>query len=629
MTEVAIFLPHNGISELTRKIAEQYHLNVRNILVANTADIVEKTREVVASGVDIVIARGTQAMIIKRSTNIPVVTFQLTGQELAFLVAKAKEISGKEMPKIALIGFKNMFSDTSKFNDLFHVQLSKHLIDDPSQLRNVVREALDTGIDVLIGGDIACQYAEQRGIPSIFLACGEESIREACRNAQQMVFALDQEKQKTAELKVILDSTFNSIIHIDAFGKILNLNHSAEQILEYTQQEIPERPIWSIIPSLSKEALKPVLTDGKEIFSLRVKLHGTFYIASASPILLDEQYPNGAIICINEQKQLDIFAATQRNELRQKGYTAHYRFEEVISNSPETRLAISQAKYFARFSTPILIYGEYGTEKAQFAQCIHNASEYAGNAFLHIDCGAYAPDEVDEMLFGRYALAYKAQSVLFLDNIEKLSLSAQHKVFQLLLGQHIPDAPETYSRPLRIIAATTRSPLSLAKDGLLQRDLYYAISIMVIHLSPLRERKADIGGWIKLYLHRFQEQYSRYIYLTKGAQKLLLDYFWPDNLIQLRGLCERLVALSPKRSVDEIFVQEQLNFMPTLSDNNSSLGANSPAWQNPYAAHIQAALKHCAWNRAKTAKYLGISTSTLWRHMKKYGIRADKYSVLK
>lgn len=621
MTEVAIFLPHEGISEQARKIAEQYQLNIRTILVVQTSETLKRAQSVVAAGANIIIARGTQAMMIKQNTNIPVVTLQLTGQELALLVTKAKKIAKKENPRIALVGFENMFSDTSQFNHLFGVQLTNYFIDDPKQVRNVVRTALEDGADVLIGGNIACQYAERNGIPSIFLACGEESIREACQNAQRLAFALDQEKQKTAELKVILDTTFNSIIHVDSLGKILNLNHSAEQILECTEQQAVNRTVWSIIPSLTKEILKPVLSDGKEIFYIRVKLHGTAFIASASPILLEEQYPNGAIIYITEQKQLDMYTATQRNELRQKGYVAPYRFETMISSSEGIKAAIAQAKHFARFSSPILIYGEYGTEKVQFAQCIHNASEYAANAFLQFNCSAYTPSETENMLFAEQGLAYQAQSVLFLDNIEHLSPSAQHKIFQILSGHHIPNAPEVYNRPLRILAATEKDPAALLQEGILSRDLYYAISIMTVYIPPLRERTEDMIGWTKRYLHEFQEKYSRYIYLTKGAQKELLTCPWPDNLIQLRNLCERLVALSPKRSVDELFVKEQLRFVvtaPPQSDIQAVSSSGTPL--NAYAARIQETLEQCSGRRSEAAMRLGISTSTLWRHMKKYGI---------
>lgn len=77
-------------------------------------------------------------------------------------------------------------------------------------------------------------------------------------------------------------------------------------------------------------------------------------------------------------------------------------------------------------------------------------------------------------------------------------------------------------------------------------------------MLPLRRRRADILGWTELYLDDWQEKYKRYVHLTQGARDYLLDYEWPGNLDQLCSVCERLVLLTRKRNIDEVFLRQQL-----------------------------------------------------------------------
>ena len=122
-------------------------------------------------------------------------------------------------------------------------------------------------------------------------------------------------------------------------------------------------------------------------------------------------------------------------------------------------------------------------------------------------------------------------------------------------------------------------------------------------------------------IKRYQQRYSRYIHLTSGAQQYLQQAPWPGNLTQLSALCKQLVLTSPRRSVDELFISHILQPVPNHAPLQS-LPGDSPASQQAKA--LEQALAQSAGNRQKAAKLLGIHPSTLWRRMKKYGIRWEQ-----
>lgn len=619
MARIAILLPRDEMLEPARRMAQRYHLDLLEVAAVHTSNVLEKAREVIAAGAEIIIARGIQAMLIKQNTTVPLVEVQLTGQEMALLVTKARGLVRKEQPAIGLVGFPNMFCDISSFDELFGVRLSTYFVDSPEQMQQATQAAIADGVDVLIGGDVVCSAAAGQKIPSVFIASGAESIGEACRMARNASYAMDQEKRNTAEFKAILDYTFSGIIQIDAAGMVLHLNHSAEQMLGQTEQQALNRPIWGLVPSLGQKLLAPVLEQGQEIYSVRVDLHKAAFMASVSPVLMEDK-PAGAIICINEGKQLELYAAERRNELLLQGYTASFTFDELIARSPQAQAMVQQAKHFAQFRTPVLLLGEFGTEKEELAQCIHNASEYGGNAFVSMDCGGCPPEEAEQRLFGEHGLAEKAQGILFLNEISRLPPAVQYQVYCLITRRRCSSFGGVggHSVPLRVIAADSRDLALLVQQGAFREDLYYALRVMTLRVPPLRERREDIPGWAEYFLRQLQQLHGRYVHLTKGAWQLLQNCDWGGNLAQLRNLCERLVVTAPRRTVDEVFLAAQMSeAFPAVQRQSPT---TTVVYCDPKSARITELLKKHGGSRTAVARELGVSTTTLWRYMKKYGI---------
>ncbi|MPN31150.1 Alginate biosynthesis transcriptional regulatory protein AlgB [bioreactor metagenome] len=172
-----------------------------------------------------------------------------------------------------------------------------------------------------------------------------------------------------------------------------------------------------------------------------------------------------------------------------------------------------------------------------------------------------------------------------------------------------------------MLAADTRDLGELVRAGAFREDLYYALSVMILSIPPLRQRKEDISGWAEFFFQELQQRHGRYVHLIRGAWQRLLDYDWPGNLAQLRSLCERIIVESPRRTVDEFFLDSQLRVYGPVQRQEEPHDS-SAVYYDPKAARIAQLLRNHHGSRSIVAKELGVSTTTLWRYIKKYGIQA-------
>lgn len=615
MARVAFLLPRDEMLEPATKMAEKYHLQTTDISAVHTSNLLRKVETVMEEGVDIIIARGVQAMMIRSACPVPVIEIRLTGLEIATLVTKARNMVKKAHPTIGLVGFANMFSDVSQISNLFDVDLLTVFASGNDELRAAAEKAVHAGADVLIGGNEVCSCAAGLQIPSVFLESGEESMEVACRSAQSLAYAVDMEKQNTAEFKAILDYTFSGIIQVDADGSIGHVNHSAEQILDKTAEELEGKSVSAVIPALSDELLAPVFAEGKELYSLHIKLRKNSVMASVAPIAR-EGVTIGAIISLNEARQVKLYNAEQRAELVSQGFVARSNFDDLVVRSQKMQNVLNQAKHFAKFNAPVLLLGEYGTEKSELAQCIHNAGEFSESAFIRYDCAGHSEAEALADLFGPEGLTHKAQGTLYLSEVSALSPALQYRVCRLIAP--VPGGEGDFGaglERLRIIASDSGELEALVEQGLFSRDLYYALNVMTLTVPPLRERPEDVQRWAEYYLQELQKSYGRYIHLSRDAWRVMTKAPWSGNLAELFNVCKRLVVCSPKRSVDEFFLRQQI--VDTQTDLKQVPAVALPGTYNGKLMQLPGLLEKFGGNRTAVANELGISKTTLWRYMKK------------
>lgn len=634
MAKVAILVPYKEMCELTSELIGNYpHITPMCVEYIVTEEIEEKAKTLELGGCELIVARGLHASKIKRCVKLPVVEIRVTAQELGGLVLELHQELGVECPKVGLIGFENTLCDTSRFDELFQMRLQRYAAegqhDDYEVLRHLVEQAQMDGCEAVLGGNIVCSHAEKLGLPCKFIPSGVESMQSAFAMADQICYAIDMEKNNSAERNTMLDYTFSGIMQVDTEGVILRANRVAFNLLNIRPVNMIGSKVTEVLPQLEQSLIDKALHEGREAYAILVPIQKRTTVVNIAPIIIDDTI-TGGILTFQEGQRITEMDGELRRELYQMGFVASYTFDKLPAKSHTSQKLIKQARIISKYNAPVLLFGEDGVGKIRIAQSIHNESFSRRNAFIPIDCRAVHPDTLDTMLFGNYTtrkdtkpcMVEVAQNgTIYLAHVEEMSPELQYKILRLINGSYIHNGATTPTTAnVRIIASSDSKLISRVEQGEFRNDLYYALNVLSLDIPPLRRCREDILEWVDFYLRKWQEHHKRYVSLTQGAKELLQEYNWPGNLSQLSSLCERVVLLTDRRSVDEVFLSRQLDQVaPAIMPGTEQI----VLFKDKKAMELAQLLKKHSGNRQKVADELGISKTTLWRYIKKYNIEKD------
>lgn len=637
MSKIAILLPKEYMLEQARNVIREDELDIDILKVIKTSDSVYEARQAVEQGAEVVLARGVQAAFIRQYTNIPVAELTLTGQEIGLMIASAKKkVPDKKCPQIALIGFKNMFSDTTYADELFDIRLKFYDITAIEQAAEKVDLAIQEGADVLLGGDTVNALAAQKGIPAQFIDSTEESIRSAIGVAKKMILTAEAEKNFTAQFETVLDNSYNGILEIDENKEIMIVNRAGEELFHKKASQLEGTALGKVIPELEQRYIDDVLSGKRDSFMTSVYVAGVPMMLTAAPI----QYENkirGAIISLYRNASVRKNDADELHSYYLKGYVAYAHFSDIRITGKEMEYCVELSKMYALSKNPVLICGEDGTDKEKLAQCIHNNSSYKAGPFVAVNCSGMTEQMQVDRLFGnpdaedesmkKGALAIGDHGTIVISEIEKLSLLCQYRLYRAIRYDSLIQNDLERSRTLdnRIIAITGADLYQYVEQGRFRQDLYYLLNSLTVEIPPLRKRPQDIRAIVEDCRVRFTKRYARFPKIAEDAMEALAGFGWQGNEIQLESFCERLFLTSPKKTITSDYVYFLLDTLYPVKERISEDGT-TVIYQHPEAARLTELLEKHQGNRSAVAKELGISTTTLWRRMKKYGV-INKYDL--
>lgn len=628
MASMAVLVPYQEMCPLAEKMFDAYpSLNRVCVEYVRNEQVESRARELEKSGCDILMARGLHAIRMKRAVKLPVVEIRVTAQELGELALDLREELGRKRPKIGLLGFENMLCDTSRFDRLYDLELQRYLVSDTidteNALRSAVRKAVREGCQAALGGKVVCETAEELGLPHRFIPGSQESLRAAFELAKHIGYAIDLEKSAQAEIETMLDFSLNGIVRVDQSGIVLRTNAGASRYA--VRGNAVGREITEAFPALKRDILNKVLLEGEESYSILMPPGGRELVVNAAPIRVNGK-PDGALFTFHEGQRVMQMNTELHHELYRQGYLTEWRFDSIPMQNKENRRLMQKIRQISKYGAPVLLNGESGCGKRMTAECIHNES-FAG-AFFSLDCRASRPETLDAMLFGNGSsesvpcLAEAARDgTIYLAHVEFLSDELQYRLLLLIRGRFMKNGSNLPQETnVRIIGSATESLIAKVEKGSFRSDLYYAMNALGFTLMPLRERREDILPWVELFLNRWRKRYGRPVRLTQNAKDYLERYDWPGNLDQVNSVCEQMVLLSERRNVDETFLRRQIERLtPRLFPGTEKI----VLYRDEKAVEIAELLKKYNGNRQKVADELGISKTTLWRYMKKYGIGKD------
>lgn len=637
MSKIAILLPKEYMLEQARNVIREDELDIDILKVIKISDSVYEARQAVEQGAEVVLARGVQAAFIRQYTNIPVAELTLTGQEIGLMIASAKKkVPDKKCPQIALIGFKNMFSDTTYADELFDIRLKFYDITAIEQAAEKVDLAIQEGADVLLGGDTVNALAAQKGIPAQFIDSTEESIRSAIGVAKKMILTAEAEKNFTAQFETVLDNSYNGILEIDENKEIMIVNRAGEELFHKKASQLEGTALEKVIPELEQRYIDDVLSGKRDSFMTSVYVAGVPMMLTAAPI----QYENkirGAIISLYRNASVRKNDADELHSYYLKGYVAHAHFSDIRITGKEMEYCVELSKMYALSKNPVLICGEDGTDKEKLAQCIHNNSSYKAGPFVAVNCSGMTEQMQVDRLFGnpdaedesmkKGALAISDHGTIVISEIEKLSLLCQYRLYRAIRYDSLiqNDLERSQTLDNRIIAITGADLYQYVEQGRFRQDLYYLLNSLTVEIPPLRKRPQDIRAIVEDCRVRFTKRYARFPKIAEDAMEALAGFGWQGNEIQLESFCERLFLTSPKKTITSDYVYFLLDTLYPVKERISEDGT-TVIYQHPEAARLTELLEKHQGNRSAVAKELGISTTTLWRRMKKYGV-INKYDL--
>ena len=467
------------------------------------------------------------------------------------------------------------------------------------------------------------------------------SVVFAFRDTKEVLTMAEELETKTLELtdqKNKLDAIFNSSIEgtftIDHDWNVTSFNASAEKITGYKRGEAVDKKCWEIFNSslcrngchMEQTMLKGKSTIGNELEIVN-KDGNQVPIKVNSAILIDNKGEKiGAVetfIDLTEIKNLS-------SHLSEK-----YKYENIVGKSKELQQVITVLESVSQTNSTVLITGESGTGKELAARAIHLNSSKRTGPFVAVNCSAFAETLIESELFGHEAGAFTGAvkikigrfelaqgGTLFLDEIGDLSPAVQTKLLRVIETREFErvGGNKIFKMNTRIIAATNKNLTEEISKGNFREDLYYRINVINVHLPSLRERMDDFPLLVNHFILHFNRQFGKGIkQFSSSAYDLLTEYDWRGNIRELENVIEHCFILCNGDVVQTEHLPKRLRIKHGERPKEHS-NASLNNFKEAEKEIIVSVLKKHNGNRSKTAKELGIDTSTLWRKMKKLNI---------
>lgn len=632
MAKIGILVPREEMRTELMDLMGEFSLDVAACRAIHTEDTVNEARAAVEAGAQILIARGYQARIIRRYMSLPLVEIHLTAQEVGLLLQRAREISGKERPRVALVAFANMLPDLTHMAMLMNVDLTVSSIEDAEVVGDLLESFESDRPDVIIGGDYTCAAARERGYLTIFYQSTSEALREALHAAQAISYAMDSEQQNAARFEAVLDTSFNGVVQVNPDQCVISLNRAIEELVHCREADAVGRPIQDILPEVDPQRLQEVLTGGRESVATSIVIDKEAFMILAAPIEFDGRI-TGAILSLRQISAMSSLSRQAKRDLLRSGYQTATTFRDLASADPNMRATLERAETFALSESPVLLYEREGNEAAMIARAIHNHSNRKSGPFVSLDVRDLLPGEQVDALLHRSdpqdpakstgAMVRAHQGTLFLNRIEKLSLQAQHQLLRTLLPwtyMHT-DARPIDSLDVRIIACAKENLLPAVEAEAFSEELYYHLSGLALTVPALENRPEDLKSAFRAQIERNASRYRRHVQLTDDGLRAVPRLRWPGGLTQVEAFCERIVLTARRRRIDGQAVQELYSQLyPEVRQVQGE--ERLVVYEAPQAQQIRDLLEKHGGDRAAVARELGISKTTLWRHMKKYNVAA-------
>lgn len=434
--------------------------------------------------------------------------------------------------------------------------------------------------------------------------------------------------------KSVLDSISEGVMTLDRDWKILTWNKAAERITGYKREEVLGKECAELLGlsfchencPVDKALMCGHARNDIEV-SMRNKDHQIIHLVVNAAPLYDEDG--------NIMGGLEMFRDVSRSHWMRQELKNQYNYEEIIGVSDAMIEVFGLLESLMETDTTVLIQGESGTGKELIARALHFYGPRKDKPFVAINCSAIPEGMLESELFGHakgaFTGAVKSHTgkfelanggTLFLDEISEITPPVQVKLLRVLEERVFQRLGENKNvrMDIRLVTATNRKLWDQVLDDSFREDLYYRLSVFPVNLPPLRERLEDIPHLVTHFIDKFNNQMGKRIHgIADEVLEILEEYPWPGNIRELANAIEHSFVHAKGVLIHRSDLPQHILKSPGI------LASRKP-YARPLAVDmvekelIIKELNHTGWNKSRAAKKLGMSRSTLWRKMERYGI---------
>jgi DNA-binding NtrC family response regulator len=302
----------------------------------------------------------------------------------------------------------------------------------------------------------------------------------------------------------------------------------------------------------------------------------------------------------------------------------------IIGTSPEMQQVFRLIEKVAPLDCPVIIQGESGTGKELVARAIHWLSPRQQAPIVSFNCGGFSPELIANELFGHekgaFTGAFAARrgllqsadgGTVLLDEIADMPSDMQIKLLRVLQEGQIyrVGASRPVNLNIRILAASNRDLQEQVQLGLFREDLYFRLNVMTIDLPRLVSRRGDLWLLADHFLNKYNKAYKKEVRgFAPVVREALARYGFPGNIRELENIVARAVAIADGTKI------QAGDLPPFLAVEKDRFNEGPKSLEEMERAHIADVLQSVSGHRARAATILGITRSTLWRKIQKYGL---------
>lgn len=358
--------------------------------------------------------------------------------------------------------------------------------------------------------------------------------------------AMNKMREINQGLEIIFNSVNDGIIQYDLNINDISINEAAKKFLDFEHKDVFYE-FLSEFMTLGDQLKKEKHDEEKSIYKI---INNSIY-----HIFVKAKY------IVNGSNEKVIFIINRFDDVQEtvkEDNINNVDIDSIIGRSNKIVNLKKRALKIANSNSSVIIMGETGTGKENFARAIHSCGNRAGNPFVAINCAAIPENLLESELFGyeegaftgavkggkigKFQLANKG--TLFLDEIGDMPLNLQVKLLRVLNDKKLEriGSNKQIEVDIRIIAATNMNLEEMVEQNKFRRDLYYRLNVIPFYIPPLRERKEDIILLANCFINRYNTKLSKEIVgISQKLQNILLNYDWPGNVRELENCIEYMI----------------------------------------------------------------------------------------